>query len=83
VAPRSLENLRREAGAAAVRLDKDDEFEAARLGRLSARAVAQLGPQADAVLVHHDLKGEHLLVSQDGRVRGVLDWTDAAVGDPA
>lgn len=23
------------------------------------------------------------MVSADGRVRGILDWTDAAVGDPA
>ena len=36
-----------------------------------------------AVLVHHDLKGEHLVVSPDGRVRGVLDWTGTVVGDPA
>ncbi|MBA2809817.1 aminoglycoside phosphotransferase family protein [Streptomyces sp. KM273126] len=35
------------------------------------------------VLVHHALHGEHLVVSADGRVRGVLDWTGAVVGDPA
>ncbi|MFE6778398.1 aminoglycoside phosphotransferase family protein [Streptomyces sp. NPDC057702] len=34
-------------------------------------------------LGHFDLKGEHLLISDDGRVTGVLDWTDAALGDPA
>jgi hypothetical protein len=34
------------------------------------------------VLVHSDLKGEHLLIDQ-GRVAGVLDWTDAELGDPA
>lgn len=83
VAPRSLESLRREAGAAALKLDADGEFEAERLEQLSAPAVAQLGPQPDTVLVHHDLKGEHLTVSADGRVRGVLDWADAAVGDAA
>lgn len=45
-----------------------------------------LGQPADeqaAVVGHCDLKGEHLLVSDDGRVLGVLDWTDAAIGDPA
>ncbi|MEV1026588.1 aminoglycoside phosphotransferase family protein [Streptomyces sp. NPDC050264] len=83
VAPRSLENLRRAAGVAARKLAGEDEFEAARLAQLTSHAVAQLGPQADAVLVHHDLKGEHLTVSRDGRVRGVLDWADAVVGDPA
>ncbi|WEV25830.1 aminoglycoside phosphotransferase family protein [Streptomyces sp. 71268] len=36
-----------------------------------------------ACLCHLDIKGEHLLVSDDGRVTGVLDWTDAAIGDPA
>ncbi|GAA2328497.1 aminoglycoside phosphotransferase family protein [Streptomyces kunmingensis] len=83
VAPRPLDKLRREAAAAARGLDTDDEFEAARLEQLTPRAVAQLGPQGEAVLVHYDLKGEHLTVERDGRVRGVLDWTDAVVGDPA
>jgi aminoglycoside phosphotransferase (APT) family kinase protein len=82
-APRPLEHLRREAGTAARKLDAEDEFEAARLDQLTPRAVAQLGPQATAVLVHHDLKGEHLTVARDGRVRGVLDWADAVIGDPA
>ncbi|MCX3062746.1 phosphotransferase family protein [Streptomyces beihaiensis] len=83
VLPRSLDHLRREAGPAAQRLDEEGEFDAARLKQLTAHAVAQLGSGADAVLVHHDLKGEHLIVSPDGRVRGVLDWADAIVGDPA
>nr|WP_202538663.1 aminoglycoside phosphotransferase family protein [Streptomyces sp. SID8379] len=83
VAPRSLENLRREAKRAAEWLDREGEFEAARLGQLTAQAVAQLGPQADAVLVHHAVTGQHLTVSADGRVRGVLDWADVVVGDPA
>jgi aminoglycoside phosphotransferase (APT) family kinase protein len=33
--------------------------------------------------VHHGLLGEHLVVSPDGRVRGVLDWSGAVTGDPA
>lgn len=84
VAPRSLEALRRMAVAAAERLAAADEFDPARLHQLTSSGAAQLAAQpGTAVLVHHDLKGEHLVVGTDGRVRGVLDWTDAAVGDPA
>ncbi len=84
VAPRSLEALRRAATSAAERLAAADEFDPARLQQLTPSATAQLAAQAGgAVLVHHGLRGEHLVVSVDGRVRGVLDWTDAVVGDPA
>ncbi|SEE67746.1 Predicted kinase, aminoglycoside phosphotransferase (APT) family [Streptomyces sp. 3213] len=83
-APRSLEALRRAAERAAERLAAADEFDAARLHQLTQPGAVQLAAQsATAVLVHHDLKGEHLVVSAEGRVRGVLDWTDAALGDPA
>ncbi|MCX4814676.1 aminoglycoside phosphotransferase family protein [Streptomyces sp. NBC_01239] len=83
-APRSLEALRRTAERATERLAAADEFDAARLHQLTQPGAIQLAAQpGTAVLVHHDLKGEHLVVSTDGRVRGVLDWTDAAVGDPA
>ncbi|MGW5123414.1 aminoglycoside phosphotransferase family protein [Streptomyces sp. NPDC004069] len=83
-APRSLEALRRMAVHAAERLGAADEFDPGRMAQLTAPAAAQLAAQpGTAVLVHHDLKGEHLVVSADGRVRGVLDWTDAVVGDPA
>lgn len=83
-APRSLEALRRMAVHAAERLGKADEFDPARMHQLSPPAAAQLAAQpGTAVLVHHDLRAEHLVVSADGRVRGVLDWTGAAVGDPA
>ncbi|MER5911007.1 aminoglycoside phosphotransferase family protein [Streptomyces sp. NPDC001982] len=82
--PRSLEALRRMAVHAGKRLGAADEFDPARLRRLTSPGAAQLAAQpGTAVLVHHDLKGEHLVVSADGRVRGVLDWTDAAVADPA
>ncbi|MER6222527.1 aminoglycoside phosphotransferase family protein [Streptomyces sp900105755] len=82
--PRSLEALRRMAVPAAERLAAADEFDPSRLLQLTPPGAAQLAAQpGTAVLVHHDLKGEHLVVSADGRVRGVLDWTDAAVGDPA
>ncbi|MEV0736911.1 aminoglycoside phosphotransferase family protein [Streptomyces sp. NPDC050549] len=83
-APRSLEALRRAAEQAAERLAAADEFDAARLHQLTQPGAVQLAAQsATAVLVHHDLRGEHLVVSADGRVRGVLDWTDATLGDPA
>ncbi|MGW0331003.1 aminoglycoside phosphotransferase family protein [Streptomyces sp. NPDC003011] len=83
-APRSLEALRREAGRAVERLAEADEFDPVRLHQLAPTAAAQLAAQSGtAVLVHHRLGGEHLVVSADGRVRGVLDWTGAIVGDPA
>ncbi|CAM5723611.1 Aminoglycoside phosphotransferase family protein OS=Streptomyces tendae OX=1932 GN=F3L20_12630 PE=4 SV=1 [Streptomyces tendae] len=44
----------------------------------------QLAAQAgSAVLVHHALTGGNLVVGADGRVRGVLGWDSAVVGDPA
>ncbi|MEV5729403.1 aminoglycoside phosphotransferase family protein [Streptomyces pharetrae] len=83
-APRSLEALRRAAGQAAERLDAADEFDAARLRQLTPPAAGQLAAQpGGAVLVHHGLTGEHLVVSADGRVRGVLGWADTVIGDPA
>lgn len=36
----------------------------------------------DACLTHADLGPAHVLV-RDGRVRGVIDWTDGRLGDPA
>ncbi|MFE4699947.1 aminoglycoside phosphotransferase family protein [Streptomyces sp. NPDC056738] len=81
--PRSLEALRAAAVRAAGRLPAE-EFDPARFDQLAAPAAVQLGAQPGAaVLVHHGLLGEHLVVSPDGRVRGVLDWTGAVTGDPA
>lgn len=34
-------------------------------------------------VIHADLGPEHLLCGPDGRLVGVIDWTDAHVGDPA
>ncbi|MGW0707165.1 aminoglycoside phosphotransferase family protein [Streptomyces sp. NPDC002643] len=82
LASRSLEALRATAGRAARGFADADEFDATRLGQLTSANVAQLAASA-AVLVHHDLRGEHLVVSADGRVRGVLGWAQAVVGDPA
>ncbi|MFC8087949.1 aminoglycoside phosphotransferase family protein [Streptomyces sp. NPDC057340] len=84
VAPRSLESLRQSAERAVHGLAAADEFDAARPERLTREATAQLGAQPGAaVLVHHGLTGGHLVVSADGRVRGVLGWSDAVLGDPA
>ncbi|OXY91556.1 aminoglycoside phosphotransferase family protein [Streptomyces diastatochromogenes] len=83
-APRSLDALRRMAVHAAERLAAADEFDAARLHQLTPPGAAQLAAQTGtAVLTHHGLTGEHVVVSADGRVRGILDWTAAALGDPA
>lgn len=35
------------------------------------------------VVAHHDLGAEHVLVDRSLAVTGVIDWTDAAVTDPA
>ncbi|RRO18268.1 macrolide 2'-phosphotransferase [Saccharopolyspora rhizosphaerae] len=40
------------------------------------------GP-ADLRLVHADLHPGHTLVDESGQLTGILDWTDAAVDDPA
>ena len=44
------------------------------------QTVPATGPQR--VLVHNDLGAEHLLEA-GGALAGVIDWTDAAVSDPA
>ncbi|GGT11057.1 phosphotransferase family protein [Streptomyces chromofuscus] len=83
-APRSPEKLRAAAGRAAERLSVTDEFDATPLHPFTPAAAAQLAAQpGGAVLVHHGLTGAHLVVSADGRVRGVLGWDDAVLGDPA
>ncbi|KAA6224398.1 aminoglycoside phosphotransferase family protein [Streptomyces albofaciens JCM 4342] len=80
-APRNMPGLLRRAATAAETVAARGEFDAAWLPRLHVRgAEAAAGP---ATLVHNDLKGEHLLVSDDGRISGVLDWTDAVTGDAA
>jgi aminoglycoside phosphotransferase (APT) family kinase protein len=49
------------------------------------RGAALLATEPDdfePALVHGDLGPEHVLV-REGRLAGVIDWTDARVGDPA
>ena len=31
--------------------------------------------------MHADFKGEHLLIDDTGQLTGVLDWSDASIGD--
>ena len=38
--------------------------------------------RAEGVLLHGDLKTDHLL-AMDGELTGVIDWGDASIGDPA
>ncbi|MFI8308321.1 aminoglycoside phosphotransferase family protein [Streptomyces sp. NPDC085927] len=84
VPPRPLESLRRAAGEAAERLAAADEFAPHRMRQLTPSAAVQLTAQSGSpVLVHHALTGAHLVVSADGRVRGVLGWAGAVAGDPA
>jgi len=50
---------------------------------------ADFNPDSEAgpILIHADLKGEHILLDSSpdnkGKVLGILDWTDAQIGDPA
>ena len=52
------------------------------LGFLEA-APAPAAEAPAAVLLHNDLAAEHLLVDPaTGRITGVIDWSDVAIGDP-
>jgi aminoglycoside phosphotransferase (APT) family kinase protein len=57
--------------------------------RLVERFLAEAPPPEppeppDRVFCHNDLGAEHILVDQESStITGVIDWTDAAVGDPA
>ena len=54
--------------------------DAAVAGRRLLEACA--APPSSPALVHADLGPEHILIA-DGAVAGVIDWTDARIGDPA
>lgn len=73
VAREDLERLLVEAAPA---LSAED------VARLREAVFAPLPPRAALVLAHTDFFPEHFLV-EAGRVTGVIDWTDAALGDPA
>lgn len=51
------------------------------IDRVSPRIAPYAGPLR---FIHHDLSPEHLLVDgATGRLNGILDWTDAILGDAA
>lgn len=50
--------------------------------RAGAGLLDRVARATPSVLAHRDLGPEHLLVT-DGSVSGVIDWTDAALDDPA
>jgi aminoglycoside phosphotransferase (APT) family kinase protein len=35
------------------------------------------------VLLHADIKGEHIFVNSTGQLTGIIDWSDAAIGHPS
>lgn len=82
--PLELTNLQREAVKAWMVIHDDVV-----LKDLSTLDINHLlGPYHDyvntpSVLLHADLKGEHIFVGSDGSLTGVIDWTDACVGPPS
>jgi aminoglycoside phosphotransferase (APT) family kinase protein len=48
----------------------------------AALAAAAPVPPARRALIHGDLGAEHVFVA-GGRISGIIDWGDAALGDPA
>ena len=70
------------AGDLAARLDAEQRRD---LDRFLDSPVP--APAAGLVLTHHDLGIEHVLVDDapggSGGITGVIDWDDAAIGDPA
>ncbi|MEU5160519.1 phosphotransferase [Streptomyces sp. NPDC020875] len=74
--------LTERALGAARRLAADHALDTGLVHRCLTDAPPPAAPDS-AVLLHNDLKGEHLLTGDDGGITGVLDWTDAALGDPA
>lgn len=80
---RNLDRLQEEAAGAFARLR--EALPAGASGpcwKLLSRKEAS--SPARVCLAHTDLTAEHILVSPDGReIAGILDWADAAIGDPA
>jgi aminoglycoside phosphotransferase (APT) family kinase protein len=59
-----------------------DELPAHRRAAVEAALRAAVPPSANRTLIHGDLGAEHVFVDA-GRITGVIDWGDAAIGDPA
>jgi aminoglycoside phosphotransferase (APT) family kinase protein len=53
------------------------------LDRIAARLAELRGSTAPRVLIHGDISGAHTLVKPDGSLAGVVDFGEAAIGDPA
>ena len=73
--PKAMERLRELEAAGAV--ENVNRFE---------QAFEETAPGADAgpfVTVHGDLYGRHVLVEDQSRASGVIDWGDVHGGDPA
>ena len=50
--------------------------------QVEARLAAAPPPAEPHVFIHGDLGAEHVFV-EDGRITGIIDWSDAVIGDPA
>jgi len=48
----------------------------------AADLLSQVGTGARTALIHSDIGPEHLLV-RNAQISGIIDWTDAEIGDPA
>jgi aminoglycoside phosphotransferase (APT) family kinase protein len=75
----------RAAGAGEVLAAIEGKVDGALVAK--ARAVIEAPPPAyggPPRLIHDDLLGEHIIITFRGdRVAGIVDWGDAAIGDPA
>ncbi len=59
-----------------------DEVPARRRAAVEVALAARVPPRAGRTLIHGDLGAEHVFVD-GGRITGVIDWGDAAIGDRA
>jgi aminoglycoside phosphotransferase (APT) family kinase protein len=50
--------------------------------RVADRLEAAIPEQREVVLVHGDFRLDNAIVARDGRLRAILDWELAALGDP-
>ena len=63
-------------------LVEHDRLPADVVERGRALALGVLGPRPRG-FIHGDLQVAHVLVDEEGRVTGVLDWSEGGAGDPA
>jgi aminoglycoside phosphotransferase (APT) family kinase protein len=76
-----LHELRQEARSALA--EELTDSVRARLDQSFSRLLAELEPPKVLTLVHGDLNADNILITAEGRLAGVLDWTEAHVGDRA